>query len=78
MKKNIARFIVAPIAAAGIAAGALGMAAVASANDSVQAVPNLMSSHTGPAHQHRGLSQGKGEVHATNAGGLMRIVATGG
>jgi hypothetical protein len=38
-----------PLAAAGLAAGALGLAAAAKADDPVKAAPDLFSAHTGPA-----------------------------
>ena len=41
MNKNVARFIAGPLVAAGMAAGALGLAAAANADDPVQAAPDL-------------------------------------
>jgi hypothetical protein len=49
MNKNLARLIAGPLAAAGLAAGALGFAAAANADDPVQAAPDLFSAHTDPA-----------------------------
>ena len=47
MNKNVARFIAGPLVAAGMAAGALGSAASANADDPVQAAPDLFSAHSG-------------------------------
>ena len=41
MNKNVARFIAGPLVAAGMAAGALGLAAAANADDPVQTAPDL-------------------------------------
>ncbi len=41
MKKNLVRLIAGPLAAAGLAAGALGMAAAANADDPVQTAADL-------------------------------------
>jgi hypothetical protein len=49
MKKNLVRLIAGPLTAAGLAAGALGMAAAANADDPVQTAADLYSAHTGPA-----------------------------
>jgi hypothetical protein len=49
MNKNLARLIAGPVVAAGIAAGALGLAAAANADDPVQTAADLYSAHTGPA-----------------------------
>ena len=49
MKKNLARIIAGPLTAAALAAGALGLAAAANADDPVKAAPDLFSAHTGPA-----------------------------
>jgi hypothetical protein len=50
MNKNLIRLIAGPLAAAGLTAGALGLAAAANANDDpVQTAPDLFSAHTGPA-----------------------------
>jgi hypothetical protein len=49
MKKNLVRLVAGPLAAAGLAAGALGLAAAANADDPVKAAPDLFSAHTGPA-----------------------------
>ena len=49
MNRNLARLVAGPIAAAGMAAGALGFAAAANADDPVKAAPDLFSAHTGPA-----------------------------
>lgn len=49
MNKNFARLVAGPLVAAGMAAGALGLAAAANADDSVQAAPDLFSAHTDPA-----------------------------
>jgi hypothetical protein len=47
MNKNTARLIAGPLAAAGLAAGALGFAAAANADDPVQAAQDLFSAHSG-------------------------------
>jgi hypothetical protein len=54
MNTNIARLVAGPLAAAGLAAGALGFAAVANADDPVQAAPELFSAHSDVifAHAH--------------------------
>jgi hypothetical protein len=54
MNKSIARIVAGPLAAAGLAAGALGFAAVANADDPVQAAPDLFSAHSDVifAHAH--------------------------
>jgi hypothetical protein len=49
MKKNLVRLVAGPLAAAGLAAGALGLAAAANADDPVKAAPDLFSADTGPA-----------------------------
>ena len=45
MNKNLVRIIAAPLASAGMAAGALGLAAAANADT----VADIWSPHTGPA-----------------------------
>jgi hypothetical protein len=56
MNKSIARIVAGPLAAAGLAAGTLGFAAVANADtqDPVQAAPDLFSAHSDVifAHAH--------------------------
>ena len=47
MNKNVARFIAGPLGAAGLAAGALGFATAANADDPVQVAPDLFSAHSG-------------------------------
>ena len=49
MNKTLVRLIAGPMTAAGLAAGALGLAAAANADDPVNAAPDLFSAHTGPA-----------------------------
>jgi len=49
MNKNLVRLVAGPVMAAGMAAGALGLAAAANADDPVKAAPDLYSAHTGPA-----------------------------
>jgi len=49
MKKNLVRLVASPVMATGMAAGALGLAAAANADDPVMAAPDLYSAHTGPA-----------------------------
>jgi hypothetical protein len=48
MTKNLARLIAGPVVAAGMAAGALGFAAAANADDAVGVAADLWSPHTGP------------------------------
>ena len=54
MNKNVARIVAGPLAAAELAAGALGFAAAANADDPVQAAPDLFSAHSDVifAHAH--------------------------